>query len=157
MTSRTGSARRILVDFEKVRELRLGTERDGWLSVAHETLWRVLHEMGGGDEKARIERLCLPLSPYVETFNSKVIKGFEPELRSRKYFSCYEILCSMLYIYIWTLYVHFTHSCIWLWYTWTKNDHHTWLCKYSSPTFFPRGGVKASVVCERQTDCYIDP
>ena len=39
---------------------------------------------GGADEKARIERLCL--SPYVETFNSKVIKRFIPELKSRYVF-----------------------------------------------------------------------
>ena len=45
---------------------------------------------GGGDGKARIERLCL--SPYVEEpLNSKVIKSFVPELRSRKCFSCFEI------------------------------------------------------------------
>ena len=35
----------------------------------------------GADRKASIERLCISL-PYVETFNSKVIKGFIPELRS---------------------------------------------------------------------------
>ena len=43
MTSRTGSAQRILGDFEKVSELRLDTERvemrpasgeDGWFSLA---------------------------------------------------------------------------------------------------------------------------
>ena len=44
----------------------------------------------GADEKARIERMCFFL-PYVKTFNSKLIKGFVPELRSRKCFSCFEI------------------------------------------------------------------
>ena len=39
----------------------------------------------GADEKARIERLYISL-PDVETFNSKVIKGFVPELRSRYIF-----------------------------------------------------------------------
>ena len=40
------------------------------------------------------------LSPYVEEhLNSKVIKSFVSELRSHKFFSCFEILCSMLYIY----------------------------------------------------------
>ncbi len=40
---------------------------------------------GGADEKDSIERLCL--SPYVEEpLNSKVIKGFVPELRSRYVF-----------------------------------------------------------------------
>ena len=32
-----------------------------------------------------MERLCISL-PYVETFNSKLIKGFVPELRSRYVF-----------------------------------------------------------------------
>ena len=51
---------------------------------------------GWADEKARIERLCL--SPYVkEPLNSKVIKGFVPELRSRYVF--FEFRDPMLYIY----------------------------------------------------------
>ena len=40
---------------------------------------------GGADGKVIIERLCISL-PYAETFNSKVIKGFVPELRSRYVF-----------------------------------------------------------------------
>ena len=52
--------------------------------------------LGGADGKASIERLCH--SPYVETFNSKVIKGFVPELRSRKCFSCVGI--PMFYVYV---------------------------------------------------------
>ena len=41
--------------------------------------------LGGAEGKASIERLCL--SPYVEKpFNSKIIKSFVPELRSRKSF-----------------------------------------------------------------------
>ena len=39
----------------------------------------------GADGKVIIERLCISL-PYVETFNSKVIKSFVPELRSRYVF-----------------------------------------------------------------------
>ena len=39
-----------------------------------------------------IKGLYVPLSPYVEkTFNSKVIKSFVPELRSRKCFLCFGI------------------------------------------------------------------
>ena len=39
------------------------------------------------------------LSPYVEKpVNSKVIKGFVPELRSRKCFSCFGI--PMFYVYM---------------------------------------------------------
>ena len=49
----------------------------------------------GADGKVIIERLCIPL-PYVETFNSKVIKGFIPELRSRYVFFVFRdsyVLC----------------------------------------------------------------
>ena len=49
------------------------------------------------------------LSPYVEeSLNSKVIKSFVPELRSRKCFLCFKILCSIYML--WTFYVRFTHS-----------------------------------------------
>ena len=59
------------------------------------------------DEKVIIERLCISL-PYVETFNSKVIKGFIPELRSRKCFSCFGI--PMFYVYMLrTFYEGFTY------------------------------------------------
>ena len=70
-------------------------------------LWRMPHVLGwGADEKARIERLCL--SPYVkEPLNSKVIKSFVPEQRSRYVF--FEFRDSNV-LFIWTLYVHFTHS-----------------------------------------------
>ena len=59
------------------------------------------------------------LFPYVEEpLNSKVIKSFVPELRSRKCFSCFEI--PMFYVYmLWTVYVRFTPSHIWRWYTLT--------------------------------------
>ena len=61
----------------------------------------------GADGKVIIERLCISL-PYAETFNSKVIKGFVPELRSRKCFSCFVI--PMFYVYmLWTFYVRFTY------------------------------------------------
>ena len=55
----------------------------------------------GGDGNVSIERWYL--SPYVEKpFNSKVIKGFVPELRSRKCFSSFGI--PMFYICaLWTL------------------------------------------------------
>ena len=54
--------------------------------------------MMGADGKVSIERLCL--SPYVEKpFNSKVIKSFIPELRSRKIFRVSGFLC-YLYIYM---------------------------------------------------------
>ena len=64
----------------------------------------------------------MPLSPYVEEpLNSKVIKSFVPEQRSRKCFSCFEIpMFSVIYIYIY-IYGHYmdvSHIAIsWLCYT----------------------------------------
>ena len=60
------------------------------------------------DRKVIIERLCISL-PYVESFNSKVIKGFIPELRSRYVFFVFRdsyVLC----IYVMNI------LCTWLWY-----------------------------------------
>ena len=69
----------------------------------------------GGRWKSQ-HRKIVPLSPYVEEpLNSKVIKSFVPELRSRKCLSCFEI--PMFYVYMLrTFYVRFTHIRIWLWY-----------------------------------------
>ena len=60
-------------------------------------------------------------SPYVEEpLNSKVIKIFVPELRSRKCFSCFEIPMFYgyiyIYIYIYEHYMSISHIRIWLWY-----------------------------------------
>ena len=86
------------------RQLAFACLRRPWVGVAH---------VGGADEKAGIERLCL--SPYVEkplnskVINSKVIKSFVPEQRSCKCFSCFEI--PMFYVISsWTFDVCFTHS-----------------------------------------------
>ena len=49
----------------------------------------------GANGKVIIERLCISL-PYVETFNSKVMKGFVLELRSRYVFFVFRdsyVLC----------------------------------------------------------------
>ena len=70
---------------------------------------RAPHEIGvGADGKASRERLCL--SPYVEEpLNSKVIKSFVLELRSRKCFLCFGI--PMFYVYmLWTFYVPFAQN-----------------------------------------------
>ena len=95
-------------NLKKVRrvETRHRTRRVDFRLLA-EALGKYRTRSGTG-EKARIERLCLS-PPYVEKpLNSKVIKSFVPELRSRKCFSCFEI--PMFYvIYIWTLYVHFAY------------------------------------------------
>ena len=97
--------------FEKGQlvELSPASGEDGWLSGLAEA-WRIRapHELGGGRWK-RQNRRNVYLSPYVEEpLHSKVIKSFEPELRSRKRFSCFEI--PMFYVYkLWTFYVRFTH------------------------------------------------
>ena len=70
---------------------------------------RALVGLRADDVKAvSIEELCLSL-PYVENpFNSKVIKSFVPELRSRKCFSCFRI--HMFYVYMLsTFYVRFIY------------------------------------------------
>ena len=54
---------------------------------------------GRGDRWKSQNRKNGYLSPYVEELlNSKVIKSFVPELRSRKCFSCFEI--PMFYVYM---------------------------------------------------------
>ena len=67
--------------------------------------------------KSSQHRRIVSLSPYVEKpFNSKVIKNFVPELRSRKCFLCFGI--PMLYMYeLWTFYVYFTYPYICLLWT----------------------------------------
>ena len=95
--------------WEKLVELSSASGEDGWLSLARWGLVSGVHVMGA-DGKASIERWYL--SPYVEKpFNSKLIKSFVPELRSRKCFSCFGI--PMFYVYIlWTFYVRFTYLCM---------------------------------------------
>ena len=70
---------------------------------------RAPHEMRGGvDEKVIIERLCISFTYVEEPLNSKVIKSFVPELRSRNCFSCFGI--PMFYVYmLWTFCVRFTY------------------------------------------------
>ena len=80
-------------------EMSPASGEDGWLSLARGGLGLVSHEMGWGRWKSQ-NRKIVPLSPYVrKPLNSKVIKSFVPELWSRKCFSYFEILCSMLYKY----------------------------------------------------------
>ena len=53
--------------------------------------------VGGGGKMEKPAKKIVPLSPYVEKpFNSKVIKSFVPELRSRKCFFVFQdsyVLC----------------------------------------------------------------
>ena len=80
-------------------ELRYASEKDGWLSVAREALGKSQH------------RKIVPLSPYVEEpLNSKVIKSFVPEQRSRMCFSCFEI--PMFYVYIYEHYMSISHIAV---------------------------------------------
>ena len=81
--------RGMLGDLKKVSELRTrlrtgGVKFQGSLRP-DEFVRYGRHTWGGADGKVIIERLCISL-PYVETFNSKVIIGFVPELRSRYVF-----------------------------------------------------------------------
>ena len=109
MTSFTGSARGGFWGFwKKSVGWVLRPKKKGDFSRARSGLVAGATRVGGGDWwKVSIERLCL--SPNVEKpFNSKVIKSFVPELRSRKCFSCFGI--PMFYLYIlWTFYVRFQY------------------------------------------------
>ena len=96
-------------------ELSPASGEDGWLSLARGGLGQVSHEMVGGRCKSQ-NRKNVYLSPYVEEpLNSKVIKGFVPELRS-KCFSGFEIPMFYIYIYIYEHYMSISHIRIWLWY-----------------------------------------
>ena len=107
-------ARRILGGFEKSQlSWVLRSEEEGWLSLARSGLVVDATCVGRGRWKSQ-NRKNVYLSPYVETFNSKVIKGFIPELRSHYMF----FGIPMFYVYmLWTFYVRFHISVPWVWYT----------------------------------------
>ena len=113
-------SRRILGILKKVSELSLavGRRRLTFASSPKQCQWPCggcYTWWGEADGKISIERLCL--SPYVEKpFNSKVIKSFVPELRSRKWFSCFGIPTFYVFM-LWIFYVRFTYPDIWLCYT----------------------------------------
>ena len=102
-------ARRILGIWKKVSEWSFSVRRRRLTFGARRGLAVGAHVVvvvvGGTDGKVNIERLCLSLSYVENPFNSKVIKSFVPELRSRKCFSCFGI--PMLSIYelrtLWTV------------------------------------------------------
>ena len=108
-------------------ELSPASEEDSWLSLVHCGLVSGAH-LFWGRWKSQVYH-----SPYVKKpFNSKVIKSFVPELRSRKCFSCFRI--PMFYVYmLWTFYVHFPYSCTGILhiYIWIFVEHH-----YSGTRFF---------------------
>ena len=116
MTSCTGSARGGFGGFwRKSVSWVLRSEEEAWLSQARSGLVAgVAHDVGWADGKVIIERLCISL-PYVETFNSKVIKGFVPDLRSRYVFFVFRdsyVLC----IYVRNILCTFRISISWVWY-----------------------------------------
>ena len=129
MTSRTGSAQRILGDFEKVRELRWDLPRGktvGFRLLA-ETFVAGATRVGGGRWKSQ-NRKTAPLSPYVEEpLNSKVIKSFVHEQsfvhEVVTCFSNFEI--PTFYLYGHSMYV--SHIAIsWLWYKWIRAQLMLW-------------------------------
>ena len=94
-------------DFEKVSWVENWTLNEkGWLSLARGGLGQVSHEMGGKWKSQN--RKNVYLSPYVEDpLNSKVIKGFVPELRSRYMFFVFR---DSYVLSLWTFDVRFTHG-----------------------------------------------
>ena len=112
MPSRTGSAWRIWGFWKsQLVELRTGhrTRRVDFRLLA-EVLGRCRTRWGCRWKSQN--RKNVYLSPYAEELlNSKIIKSFVPELRSRKCFSCFEI--PVFYVYVqslWIFDVRFTHS-----------------------------------------------
>ena len=77
----------------------------------------LLHVVVVGGGKCLLRKIVY-LSPYVEkTFNSKVIKRFVPELRSRKFFCFFCVLGFLCYLYI-----SYEHSMY-------ISHIHVWQCK----------------------------
>ena len=127
VTSRTRNIWRILGDFGKSQlvETRHWTSWDETclggrqlvFSCSQKPLWWVPHVLGGADEKARIERLCL--SPYVEEpFKLKGNKRFRTWTKkllhvfriSRSYVLCIYVInvpCTFC-IFVYMAMVHFT-------------------------------------------------
>ena len=104
MTSYTRSVRGGFRGFEKSQSWVLASEEDGWLSELADALRRVPH-MAGGRWKSQ-HRKIVYLSPYVEKpFNSKVIKSFVPELRSRQAFFVFRDSYVIYVCALWTLWM----------------------------------------------------
>ena len=92
--------------------MRPASGEDRWFSLARRDLCGGCHTCWWGRWKSQNRKIVL-LSPYVEEpLNSKVIKSFVPEQRSRKCFSCFEIpMFYVIYVLsLWTFDVRFTHS-----------------------------------------------
>ena len=88
-------------------DMRPASGEDGWLSLARGGLGLVSHEMGRGGGRSQNKKM-VPFSLCVEEpLNSKVIKSFVPELRSRYVF--FEFRDSYV-LSLWTFDVRVTHS-----------------------------------------------
>ncbi len=86
--------------WRKLVELRRDTRQEGLTFACLRRPWAGVARDGGSRWKSQ-NRKNVYLSPYVEEpLNSKVIKGFVPELRSCKCFSCFEIPMFYVYIYM---------------------------------------------------------
>ena len=130
------------------RKRRLRFEKSQWVelsSVSEEEGWLLLarsprpcggcHTWFGADGKVVIERWYH--SPYIEKpLNSKVIKSFVPELRSRKCFCVSGFLCSMYICYEDSRYISYIH--VWLCYSsgcfcqGRENDQRHWTVRYTT-------------------------
>ena len=131
MTSCTGYARRgFWVFWRKSVSWVLRSEVEGWLSLACSGLVASATRVGVGRWKSQNKKNAY-LSPYVEEpLNSKVIKSFVRELRSRKCFSCFGI--PMFYVYmLWIFYVRFTYPYLAMVHRPAKLKSWTWLCFFS--------------------------
>ena len=134
-------------------ELRTGHwTRQLTFACSRRPLWRVPHVLGRRRRWKSQNTKIVPLSPYVEEpLNSKEIKSFVPELRSRKSFSCFEI--PMFYLYEHSMYV--SHIAIsWLWYT-TSLSSFLHIVKWFQVLVYNRHYL-ASVIC-LHTVCSIWP
>ena len=95
------------------RRLTFACSRRPWAGVA----W----DSGGVDEKARIQRLCLSLLMWKKPLNSKVIKSFVHEQRSRKCFFVFRDSYVLCYIYM-NIICPFRISVSWVWYIMNTNE-----------------------------------
>ena len=110
MTSCTGSAHGGFLGFwKKSVSWVLLSDEEGWLSLAHRGLEAGAIRFGGRGRWKSQHRKIVPFSPYIEKpLNSKVIKSFVPELRSRNCFSCFRIPMFSVYM-LRTFYVRFPY------------------------------------------------
>ena len=110
VTSRTGSVQRFMENWKNVRELNTRRQTKRFDFCSSQTRGELAPYGGrsrwGPNEYDIIEDCVSP--PYVETFNTKLIKRFRTWTRSRYVFSNFEIpmffICSIvLYMWLWAL------------------------------------------------------